>query len=63
MDGRRVIFANGVHTVAARGYLPSRWQETPIVICDLGRAGFRAEYDTVARQLGDLRFAEQYVAS
>lgn len=60
MDGRQVIFANGVHEVAARGYLPSRWHSTPMVICDLGRAGFRTEYDTALGQLGDLQFAEEY---
>jgi hypothetical protein len=62
MEGRQVIFANGVHEVAARGYLPSRWHSTPMVICDLGRAGFRTEYDPITRQLGDLRFAEEYRA-
>lgn len=61
LGGRRVIFANGVHAVAARGYLPNRWQSMPMVICDLGRAGFRTEYDTTTRQLGDLRFAEEYL--
>lgn len=60
MDGRQVIFANGVHEVAARGYLPDRWHSAPMVICDLGRAGFRTEYDTGRRQLAELRFAEEY---
>lgn len=62
MDGRQVIFANGVHEVAARGYLPSRWRSTLMVICDLGRAGFRTEYDAATGQLRDLQFAEEYRA-
>jgi len=60
MNGRKVILANGVHEVGARSYLPSRWRSTLMVICDLGRGGFRMEYDVKTRQWGEIRFAEAY---
>lgn len=63
INNQQVIFANGVHEVAADEYLPTRWHSTPMVICDLGRAGFRAEYNVRSKSLGDIRFSEEYLST
>lgn len=60
MGDGAVILVNGVHEVAARVYFPSQWQVRLMVICDIGRAGFRSEYDVSARHLRGLQFSESY---
>ena len=62
-NGQRVLFVNGVHEVAARGSPDAQWLSAPLVICDIGRAGFQAEYELSTRQVGMIRFAEAYTAT
>ena len=59
--GRQMMFANGIHEVAARGSPSDQWRAEPLVICDIGRAGFQTEYDVVAKRVGAIRFAEAYL--
>jgi hypothetical protein len=63
LSGRQVILANGVHAAMARNYLPDLWRSRLIVICDLGRGGFRSEYDVENGRLGNLTFSEQFSPS
>lgn len=59
---QRVVFINGLHEIVVTSFVADReaWKQEPVVVCDVGKAGFQVDYDVQTLVLSPLRFDPGY---
>lgn len=59
---QRMVFINGLHEIVVTSFVGEKdaWKQEPVVVCDVGKAGFQADFDVQSLVLSPLRFDPGY---